>query len=187
MIEWKKAVSDRQFKELIEVSNEGNVRRHTDSGIVNYKVVVNSRGYPQITIRCVDGSRCTTTVHKLIGLTFLDYKKGLIINHKDGNRLNNRVKNLEWVTRKENCIHGAGLTTHRRSRDITDIEVLEIVDFYMNNDFMLDVIAIRYNLSRETLRTLINKRAKNLLTEKEYNNLRVRHFVIKQNKPEWNM
>jgi hypothetical protein len=45
-------------------------------------------------------------VHRLLALTFLlnpDNKE--MINHKDWNKLNNTLENLEWVTRSENAIH----------------------------------------------------------------------------------
>ena len=55
-----------------------------------------------------NGEHKTWTIHRLIGITFLknDKYKKLTINHKDGNRLNNNVENLEWVTLAENIKHG---------------------------------------------------------------------------------
>lgn len=37
--------------------------------------------------------------------TFLDYKEGLVVNHKDFDKKNNRLDNLELVTQKENILH----------------------------------------------------------------------------------
>ena len=49
----------------------------------------------------------TYPVHRLVAKAFLPdtYKPGLTVNHKDGNRFNNRVENLEWVTQAENEQH----------------------------------------------------------------------------------
>lgn len=49
----------------------------------------------------------TYPVHILVAKTFLrdTYKPGLQVNHKDGNRFNNHVENLEWVTASENELH----------------------------------------------------------------------------------
>ena len=54
-----------------------------------------------------DGKSKTWLVHRLVGITFLGIpKENMTINHKDGNRLNNNVENLEWCTLKENINHG---------------------------------------------------------------------------------
>lgn len=45
-------------------------------------------------------------VHRLVGLTFIDNPQNKpCINHKDGNKLNNCVDNLEWATYSENSVH----------------------------------------------------------------------------------
>jgi len=46
------------------------------------------------------------SIHRLVAVAFCEnkYKKD-IVNHKDGNKLNNNYKNLEWVTRTENAVH----------------------------------------------------------------------------------
>lgn len=46
-------------------------------------------------------------VHRMVLETFCPIKNSeeLVVNHKDGNRLNNSLDNLEWCTQKENVIH----------------------------------------------------------------------------------
>ena len=51
--------------------------------------------------------------HRLVALTYIPKHKSKIvleINHKDYNTLNNRVENLEWVTRSQNILY----SVHRR-------------------------------------------------------------------------
>lgn len=45
-------------------------------------------------------------IHRLVAIAFLPKKDGKdLVNHKDGNKLNNSIENLEWVTAKENINH----------------------------------------------------------------------------------
>ena len=108
------------------VSNLG--RFKNSSGIImdNYKV--NENGYIRVFIY-----NKTYTLHRLIAFAFLENSENKEqVNHIDGNKLNNCVNNLEWVTNQENQIHkfkiGLG---NNYTRKITqyDLEMNKIKDF----------------------------------------------------------
>lgn len=66
---------------------------------------IDKYGYERVVLT-KNGIRKTYSVHKLVALAFIpnpENKK--TINHKDGNKRNNNVSNLEWATEKENQIH----------------------------------------------------------------------------------
>ena len=59
----------------------------------------------------------TKKVHRLIAKTFIPNKENKsCVNHKDGNKSNNKISNLEWCTRSENSIHAysTGLIIKRK-------------------------------------------------------------------------
>lgn len=64
-------------------------------------------GYPRVNL--YEGTKLhTATVHRLLALAFIendDPKNKLEVNHIDGNKVNNKLSNLEWVTSSENQIH----------------------------------------------------------------------------------
>jgi len=64
----------------------------------------NSSKYMQVEL-CKNGKRKCFVVHRLIALSFYGYSN-LMVNHKDKNRENNNINNLEFVTNRENCTHG---------------------------------------------------------------------------------
>ena len=62
-------------------------------------------------------------IHRYVALYFCKgYKKGLVVNHIDGNSANNHYKNLEWITQKENMHKGyitSGMSATRNFNYIT--------------------------------------------------------------------
>lgn len=65
----------------------------------------NRKGYSQVCLT-VDSKKHTKRIHRLVAETFIKkvYGKNQV-NHKDGNKANNNVENLEWCDNSENQIH----------------------------------------------------------------------------------
>lgn len=69
------------------------------------KLCCNIHGYPHFTY-WVEGKCKTLHVHQAVALAFIERIPGKDeVNHKNGNKLDNRVENLEWVSRTENVQH----------------------------------------------------------------------------------
>ena len=78
------------------------------------KSSVNANGYHVVRVKHKSGSFRTVSVHRLIALAFIRNDEGKKqVNHIDGNKKNNSVDNLEWVTASENMKHAfrRGLVT----------------------------------------------------------------------------
>ena len=72
-------------------------------------------GYPYINLSH-NGKRCAIALHRIVAYLFIpntDTTKN-IVNHIDGNKLNFKITNLEWVTQKENVIHAVTNNLTRR-------------------------------------------------------------------------
>lgn len=62
-------------------------------------------GYPAVVLS-VDGKKKNAMVHRMVAQAFVENPKGKEeVNHIDGDKTNNSVENLEWVTRSENAVH----------------------------------------------------------------------------------
>lgn len=86
---------------------------------------LNSAGYQRVTMSS-NGKTKRMTVHRVVALTYLG-DSDLVVNHKDGNKLNNHYTNLEWVTQSENRKHAFrnGLARRPNSK-LSDIMVHRI-------------------------------------------------------------
>ena len=70
-----------------------------------YKGRISKSGYLDYIIR-IDGKEKSLRAHRLVAQYFLENPNNYnIVNHKDGNKLNNDVNNLEWVTQSQNIFH----------------------------------------------------------------------------------
>lgn len=103
------------YEELYQVSNLGRVKRFDRKVITKNGVVKpikaremkqsKSMGYAYVCLT-KDGITKHFRVHRLVAQTFIPNPENKEqVNHKDGNKLNNNVNNLEWCTNQENCIH----------------------------------------------------------------------------------
>ena len=99
-----------------EVSNLGNVRSiermvlHEEGGLKRNPSKVlkqgkGSNGYLTVSFS-VDSIKSNHSVHRLVARAFIPNESNKPqVNHKDGNKHNNHVDNLEWMTRSENGLH----------------------------------------------------------------------------------
>ena len=91
-----------------EISNYGNIRSNKGRKVRMLKQSTASSGYKLVCL-FINGKRTTSYIHRLVAEAFLPFEKidaelGLV-NHKDRNRTNNVVNNLEWVSPVENMFH----------------------------------------------------------------------------------
>ena len=84
-----------------QISNMGRVWSKYRNRYMN--PVANNKGYLQIKLIAVNGKRKNELVHRLVALHFIDNPENKPeVNHINHIRDDNRVENLEWVTKSEN-------------------------------------------------------------------------------------
>jgi hypothetical protein len=138
------------------------------------KFLVTSRGtygYEIITLYGKNKQK-TFRVHRLVGLAFLPKVKNKSeINHKDGNKLNNDVENLEWTSRSENVKHAydtnlkKGMIQEKNGRaKLTIKKANKIREDYMSKKYTQTYLAKKYKLSQPLVGRVIN----NLIWNKIY-------------------
>lgn len=126
-----------RLQNIYEVSNLGQVRRVYPSTHRRYNVpltpILNSVGYYYV-FPYINNVGTAVSIHRLVTEVFLGVcPSGLVVNHRDGNKRNNALTNLEYVTMGENNQHAidTGLRISARGEGVagsvlTDEKVRQI-------------------------------------------------------------
>lgn len=113
---WKKFIYEGQETDY-SVSTEGEVRKDT----TNYILSQSSQQDYKFVGLIINGKQKRMRVHRMVALTFINNPDNKpYVNHINGNRSDNNVENLEWVTPSENTQHAVntGLFKSGRARAV---------------------------------------------------------------------
>ena len=121
--EWKDFIFNER---KIRVSNFGRIE--LPSGKKTY-------GREQNGYRLVNVDSKSSFVHRLVMILFDPCNSmDMVVNHKDSNRSNNRIENLEWITQKQNTIHswkkeGKGVRNIRKRKVLSIDQIGDVVEY----------------------------------------------------------
>lgn len=92
------------YENRYAISNKGRIYSYLSNKMLSQCL---RRGYLSVCLITGDGRKKMESVHRLVAIHFLDNPNNLPqVNHKDENKLNNEVDNLEWCTAKDNMNYG---------------------------------------------------------------------------------
>ena len=89
-----------------EISDDGKIRSLKGTKPKLLTEALSSSGY-KFVCTFANGKRETSYIHRLVAEAFIPNSAGgfAIVNHKDKNKLNNSIGNLEWITITDNMFH----------------------------------------------------------------------------------
>lgn len=112
---------DIAFASSYSVTPDGRIWSKANGIYLKPSVVL---GYAKVQLTTNDGDRRIYPVHRLVAYAFIPNPDNLpCINHKDENKLNNAVGNLEWCTYKYNANYG---TRTARASKTSQIPIVEL-------------------------------------------------------------
>lgn len=137
----------------------------------------NKAGYKELYLYLEDGRRKCFKVHRIVMNTFspAEDSENLQVNHINGIKYDNRLENLEWVTRSENLLHvfRTGLEEKPKgeknpNHKLTEKEVILICEKLKKGATLMS-LAIEFGVSKSTISAIKNKRVWKNITEKFFN------------------
>lgn len=136
-----------------KISNYGKIIGKSGKEI---KVSVTRWGYRACHINLGEPYGIANNFHRAVAMAFIPNPNNLPeVNHIDGDKLNNRAENLEWVSKQQNQYHASHILNKRVGKfhydtSLSDELVLEIYDKCKNTDLKYKDIAKLYNISPDT-------------------------------------
>lgn len=120
-------------------------------------------GYCRCSVQKINGTWTSQPVHRLVAKAFiLNPENKQTVNHIDGDRTNNKVENLEWVTPKENVIHSFRFGARKRCKQVpkktllTDFQISQINK--LRELYTVNQIAKLFNIEYQSLKNIIHKK-----------------------------
>lgn len=157
-----------------EVSNLGRVRSvtHKAGNGKTYqgkilKPIITKSGYVNVCLTTGENeNRITKRVHRLVAEAFCENPEDKDeINHKDGDKENNRAENLEWVTRNENEQHAYDNNlikvlkgSEKPCAKLDEEDIRNIRKEYENGCLQIE-LAEEYGVARQTISSIVTRKA----------------------------
>ena len=149
---WKKVLNFEDY----EISTTGLVKSFKHSREGRILTPKKSKGYLNITL-CNFYKHQTFRIHRLVAMTYIPGDFSLQINHINGNKHDNRVENLEWVSSKENVHHAIeiGLIDNKgensSNTELLDSEVSLIIQDLLNTKLSFSNLAKKYQTTKSII------------------------------------
>ena len=134
----------KNYEGLYQISNLGRVKRIkfiNKMAIINREKILKNikNNHDYYIVRLCKNNKCKIyQVHRLVAEAFIPNPNNLPqVNHKDENKLNNNINNLEWCSSKYNCNYGArnlkiGVKTKNNGKPVYQIKNNKIINTWFN-------------------------------------------------------
>ena len=143
------------FEGLYSVDIDGNVFAYPNLAHRSEKKLkprLRKTEYVYVSLR-KDGKTIDCTIHRLVAKTFLDCVDGMQVNHINGNRIDNRLVNLEMVTPSQNYLHGMFVNKNGIAK-LTHEQAEEVKRRVALGERQVD-IAKEFNVFKQTINQIV--------------------------------
>lgn len=116
------------------------------------------KGYERLTLYR-DGIGRSFDVHRLVALAWVPNPNNHpMVNHKDGNKRNNRAENLEWVTPRENASHAVSRGLFGGKRRTLTMKEAALIRLLYEEGQSITALARMFGVNRSVIWYIVNYR-----------------------------
>lgn len=151
------------YEDIYDVSDHGRIRRSSRILIGD----IRDDGYVAYCLSDGNGNQSTHYAHVLVADAWLGEKPDdMEINHRDGNKQNNSVWNLEYITHSENSKHAVVIGLHKIRRGsshgmarLSEQQVNEIKELYATGKYTRADLQHMYGVSKTSISNIVTNRS----------------------------
>jgi hypothetical protein len=141
---WKKIENYENYS----VSTIGTIKNNITDRILKYYI---RNGYPSITL-CKNNRKKTFNIHTIVASHFIIKPHGtFVVNHKNEDKIDNRLENLEYLTYKENTQYSA---SSKRTKNNTSFDLAQFQEIPKYSNYMISKNAEVYSKNLKRLSCL---------------------------------
>lgn len=140
------------YEELYQISNFGRVKNFKRNKLIT---INNKQSYLKV-ILWKNNKMKNMLIHRILAIVFIKNPNNYpCINHKDGNKLNNSLNNLEWVTHSMNNKHAYDTGLKVKEGVFNEKDLINI-KYMVNSGISQRKIANKLNVDRSTVQRVIS-------------------------------
>ena len=150
-----------------QVSNMGRIKSFCKSKVKILRLRVGNRNYFEVILYMGKSSK-NIKVHSIVAKNFIPNPENKpMVNHKDGNKLNNRVDNLEWSTYSENQLHAfqIGLIKTKKGTESNCAKLSKEIVIYIrehykcrDKEFGGKALSKKFGVSENTIKNVVDRK-----------------------------
>lgn len=100
-----------------------------------------TRGYIKVNITVAKGITKSFDIHRLLAKYYIDNPYNLpIVHHKDHNKTNYSISNLEWTTSSQNCKYSNKFYNKNKTKKYTINQIKEAINLYSDKEDIIDYL-----------------------------------------------
>jgi hypothetical protein len=159
---WRKWRDIKGYESLYQISRRGEIKSLITGIILRRRFQVNGYEIATLCNKNKNPRKQTYRVHRLVAEHFISNPNNFPeVHHKNENKRDNNVKNLKWITKKENFLLSTNKMNKTKHRVLIKNQILEIREL-RKLGWLHKQLAEKFKVTREHITNILNNKRRNI-------------------------